>query len=87
MRSWPDWSKSFDLCMNQLQKKLLLQLTPQERLSYDELYAHQLTLAIARVNNRKKVGRKTLGTGDLVASAVDELDFKLTKSQKFPSKI
>ena len=54
----------------------------RERLSYDELYAHQLTLAIARVNNRKKVGCKTVGTGDLVASALDELDFKLTKSQK-----
>ena len=82
-RSWPDWSKALKLVHEPTSEEAVAPTYPaRERLSYDELYAHQLTLAIARVNNRKKVGRKTVGTGDLVASAVDELDFKLTKSQK-----
>ena len=82
-RSWPDWSQALKLVHEPTSQEAVAPSYPaRERLSYDELYAHQLTLAIARVNNRKKVGRKTVGTGDLVASAVDELDFKLTKSQK-----
>ena len=80
-RSWPDWSKALKLVHEPTSEEAVAPTYPaRERLSYDELYAHQLTLAIARVNNRKKVGRKTVGTGDLVASALDELDFKLTKS-------
>ena len=62
--------QALKLCMNQPQRSCCSKHPARERLSYDELYAHQLTLAIARVNNRKKVGRKTVGTGDLVASAV-----------------
>ena len=82
-RSWPDWSQALKLVHEPTSQDAVAPSYPaRERLSYDELYAHQLTLAIARVNNRKKVGRKTVGTGDLVASAVDKLDFKLTKSQK-----
>ena len=35
------------------------------RLAYDELLAHQLTLALARAKDRRKAGRKTLGDGHL----------------------
>ncbi len=35
------------------------------RLAYDELLAHQLTLALARAKDRRKAGRKTVGDGHL----------------------
>ena len=82
-RSWPDWNLALKLVHDPTSHEAFETGFPaRERLSYDELYAHQLTLAIARLNNRKKAGRPTLGTGDLEASVLTELGFDLTKSQK-----
>ena len=82
-RSWPGWNLALKLVHDPTSHEAFETSFPaRERLSYDELYAHQLTLAIARLNNRKKAGRPTLGTGDLEASVLTELGFDLTKSQK-----
>ena len=82
-RSWPDWNLALKLVHDPSSHEAFETGFPaRERLSYDELYAHQLTLAIARLNNKKKAGRQTLGTGDLEASVLTELSFDLTRSQK-----
>ena len=80
-RSWPDWNLALKLVHDPTSHEAFETGFPaRERLSYDELYAHQLTLAIARLNNKKKAGRQTLGTGDLEASVLTELSFDLTLS-------
>lgn len=82
-RSWPEWNLALKLVHDPSSYEAFAPSFPaRERLSYDELYAHQLTLAIARLNNRKKFGRQTMGTGNLEALVTGELDFELTNSQK-----
>ena len=75
-QSWPDWDLALKLVHDPTSHKAFETGFPaRERLSYDELYAHQLTLAIARLNNRKKAGRQTLGTGDLEASVLTAVSY------------
>jgi len=54
----------------------------RKRLAYDELFAHQMTLALARAQNRKRKGRETRGTGILQAPARVALSFDLTGAQE-----
>jgi ATP-dependent DNA helicase RecG len=54
---------------------------PRERLAYDELLAHQLTLALARQVERRKKGRITRGTGVFQAKVLDSLPYKPTGAQ------
>ncbi|MGR3468903.1 MAG: ATP-dependent DNA helicase RecG, partial [Shimia sp.] len=51
------------------------------RLAYDEVFAHQLTLALARRAHRVKPGRETRGTGDLAAKVLDALPYTPTGAQ------
>jgi ATP-dependent DNA helicase RecG len=51
------------------------------RLAYDELMAHQLTLALARAKDRRAVGRASVGTGRLQKRVMDQLPFAPTGAQ------
>ncbi|MEM6373513.1 MAG: ATP-dependent DNA helicase RecG, partial [Pseudomonadota bacterium] len=51
------------------------------RLAYDELMAHQLTLALARLSERALGGRATQGTGDLQARVLAALPYAPTGAQ------
>ncbi|SES67261.1 ATP-dependent DNA helicase RecG [Oceanicella actignis] len=54
----------------------------RERLAYDELLSHQLTLALARAARRKRKGRPTRGDGRLREKALAALPFALTGAQR-----
>ncbi len=51
------------------------------RLAYDELLAHQLTLALARASERQVKGRRSAGTGDLQAKVLEDLPYAPTGAQ------
>jgi len=51
------------------------------RLAYDELFAHQLTLALARQMERKTRGISSIGNGRLQASVLAALPYKPTSTQ------
>ncbi|MBD3786325.1 MAG: ATP-dependent DNA helicase RecG [Sphingomonadales bacterium] len=51
------------------------------RLAYDELFAHQLTLALARRQTRRQKGRETRGTGVLSRKVLDSLPYRPTGAQ------
>ncbi|MEP3846301.1 MAG: ATP-dependent DNA helicase RecG [Paracoccaceae bacterium] len=51
------------------------------RLAYDELLAHQLTLALARAQTRRGSGRETIGTGTLKDQSLKTLPYKPTNAQ------
>ena len=53
----------------------------RRRLAYDELMAHQLTLAVARRTARRAKGRSSEGTGRLRARVLDALPFRPTGAQ------
>ena len=51
------------------------------RLAYDELFAHQLTLALARKAARRGKGRASHGTGRLQRKVLEALPYTLTGAQ------
>ncbi len=57
------------------------QSAPRERLAYDEFFAHQLTLAIARNVERRVTGIVTKGSGKLQQKVLKSLAFAPTSAQ------
>ncbi|WP_127104198.1 ATP-dependent DNA helicase RecG [Pararhodobacter zhoushanensis] len=55
---------------------------PRQRLAYDELFAHQLTLAIARATRRRVDGAVTQGGGHLVSRVMASLPYEPTSAQR-----
>ena len=53
----------------------------RERLAYDELFAHQITLALARQVERRKKGRAAKATGVLQAKVLKSLPYSPTGAQ------
>ena len=51
------------------------------RLAYDELFAHQLTLAIARSVEREQPGRSSVPTGKLQSKVLSALPYRPTSAQ------
>ena len=54
----------------------------RQRLAYDELFAHQLTLALARASQRKAKGLPSVGTGRLRARVLAALPYRPTGAQE-----
>ena len=80
--SWPDWS---DAIHNAHAPTGLDDISPsapaRARLAYDELMAHQLTLALARQRERKARGIVSIGTGRLQRRVLDKLPYRATVAQ------
>ncbi|MFG1430923.1 ATP-dependent DNA helicase RecG [Xanthobacter sp. V2C-8] len=55
---------------------------PWRRLAFDELFAHQLTLALVRAREEKAGGRATVGDGGLSRRILGALPFALTGAQQ-----
>ncbi|WP_210528316.1 ATP-dependent DNA helicase RecG [Rubellimicrobium arenae] len=53
----------------------------RKRLAYDELFAHQLTLALARATARRARGRETRGDGRLRQRVLESLPYRPTAAQ------
>jgi ATP-dependent DNA helicase RecG len=79
---WPDF---VDAAQTAHDPTSLADLTPtapaRERLAYDELFAHQVTLALARQKERRKKGRASTGDGRLQARVMAALPYKPTGAQ------
>ncbi|WP_371153467.1 ATP-dependent DNA helicase RecG [Jannaschia sp. 2305UL9-9] len=54
----------------------------RQRLAYDELFAHQLTLALARAQDRSRPGVSTVGDGRLRRKVLAALPFTPTGAQQ-----
>lgn len=80
--SWPEWQAALNKVHNPASTTDLAPHDPaRERLAYDELFAHQLTLALARSHARRSKGKKSVATGDLQNKVLEELPYKPTSAQ------
>ncbi len=79
---WPDWRAALQAAHA---PETLADLSPaspaRQRLAYDEVMAHQLTLALARARQRRKPGRESRGTGALRAPVLASLGYAPTGAQ------
>jgi ATP-dependent DNA helicase RecG len=79
---WPDWTVALKLAHAPEGPATLAFTHPaRQRLAYDELFAHQLTLAIARSRIRRSKGNVTRGDGALRAKVLASLPYKPTGAQ------
>jgi len=79
---WPDWQAAIVTAHAPQNMQDLSSTHPaRERLAYDELMAHQLTLALARSQLRRAKGRETVGTGILQARVLEALPYTPTGAQ------
>ncbi|MDA3888402.1 MAG: ATP-dependent DNA helicase RecG [Allgaiera sp.] len=80
--AWPDWQAALrSVHAPQGAADLSPSAPARQRLAYDELLAHQLTLALARQSLRKAKGRASQGTGALQRKVLDSLPYSPTNAQ------
>ena len=80
--NWPSWQEAvMQAQMPQGTDDLSPHAPARARLAYDELMAHQLTLALARQKERKSRGIVTAGDGRLRAKVLKALPFTPTGAQ------
>ena len=79
---WPAWAEAIRAAHR---PETLADTAPTApariRLAYDELFAHQITLALARNQARHPKGRVTQGSGALARKVLKSLPFKPTGAQ------
>ena len=79
---WLDWKTAIEIAHTPRQTRdINLEFPARTRLSYDELFAHQLTLALIRKYQSRSNGQKTVGTGQLRNCIIKNLPFNLTHDQ------
>jgi ATP-dependent DNA helicase RecG len=80
--SWPDWRAALEQAHRPEGTPDIAATAPaRARLAYDELFAHQLTLALARAQIRRVRGRGTRGDGRLSAQVLAALPYRPTNAQ------
>lgn len=80
---WPDWHTALTICHSPTSHKdLSPQSVARQRLAYDELFAHQMTLALARNTAQRKPGRSTVGDGRLRSLILSALPYAPTRAQE-----
>lgn len=79
---WPDWAVALQAAHAPDGAAGLAPTHPaRQRLAYDELFAHQLMLSIARANVRRGKGVMTQGDGRLRAKVLESLPYAPTGAQ------
>jgi ATP-dependent DNA helicase RecG len=79
---WPTWDAAVHAVHAPAAQADLAATAPaRARLAYDELFAHQLTLALARKAARRGKGRVTVATGALQARVLAALPYAPTGAQ------
>ncbi|MDP5086195.1 MAG: ATP-dependent DNA helicase RecG [Yoonia sp.] len=79
---WPDWHTALAKVHSPDATSDLSPHAPaRERLAYDELFAHQLTLALARAAVRKAKGLPSVATGLLTKKVLAALPYTPTNAQ------
>ena len=81
-RDWPGWAEAVRAAHQPARQADLADSAPaRERLAYDEFFAHQLTLALARARVKKRKGRPTKGDGRLREKVLAALPYAPTGAQ------
>jgi len=79
---WPAWADALTAAHR---PQSIAEVSPTDiarlRLAYDEVFAHQLTLALARAKQRRSKGRATKGDGARQRKVLDGLNFTPTNAQ------
>lgn len=79
---WPDWGVALQQAHRPMSTaELAVTAAARQRLAYDEVFAHQLTLALARAQQRRGKGRITQGDGRLQRLVLSALEFDPTGAQ------
>lgn len=79
---WPDWAEALRAAHAPAGTDDLAATAPaRTRLAYDELMAHQLTLALARAHRRRASGIVSRGTGHLCKRVLAALPYAPTGAQ------
>ena len=79
---WPDWRRALHAAhAPDGPADLAFTSAARQRLAYDELFAHQVTLALARSQLRRQKGQVTRGTGILQAKVLKSLPYQPTSAQ------
>ena len=79
---WPDWRAAVSAAhAPATAADIAPTAAARQRLAYDELFAHQLTLSLARAALRKGKGIATMGTGTLQAFVLQSLPYAPTTAQ------
>jgi len=80
---WPSLQQAFrDAHTPEATMDLSPHAKARERLAYDELFAHQMTLALARAVARRRKGRISQATGVLQAKVLGALPYAPTGAQR-----
>lgn len=80
--AWPSWNEALQQAHTPKSFGDLAATTPaRTRLAYDEFFAHQMTLALARRNSLRKPGIATQGTGNLAKRVLSFLPYSPTTAQ------
>ncbi len=81
-RGWPGWRQALADAHAPAGNADLSPAAPaRARLAYDELFAHQLTLALARAHMKRPKGYRTAGDGRLRDAALAALPYRPTSAQ------
>jgi len=79
---WPEFHSALAQAHRPLSLHEVAATAPaRQRLAYDELFAHQVTLALARARVRRGKGRINVGDGHLRAKMLAALPFRPTGAQ------
>ncbi|WP_209509276.1 ATP-dependent DNA helicase RecG [Ruegeria sp. HKCCE4150] len=81
-QNWPDWASAIRAGHNPQGADDVAPFAPaRQRVAYDELFAHQLTLALARQRERKSRGIVSVATGRLQSKVLASLPYHPTGAQ------
>jgi ATP-dependent DNA helicase RecG len=79
---WPDWADAMRRAhAPEGLGDVMVTAPARARLAYDELFAHQMTLGLARAARRRRAGVVTKGDGRLRKRVLDALPYKPTGAQ------
>ncbi len=80
--SWPDWGTAIRAVHHPASAvDLSPDAAPRRRIAYDEFFAHQLTLALARAFGRRAKGVESRATAVLQARVIKALPYRPTAAQ------
>ena len=80
--NWSSWKSSIQSVHSpQVYKDLDSSNNARQRLAYDEFFAHQLTLAIARQSNKMSLGIASVSDGSYIKKLLSFLPFSPTDAQ------
>jgi ATP-dependent DNA helicase RecG len=80
---WPDWQEAIHAAHSPRgMDDLATEAPARRRMAYDELFAHQMTLALARTAFKRGKGRESHATGRLQSKVLAALPYRPTDAQE-----